>query len=63
MNYLKILFITYLLIVAATSKMMAQQNDNLSPEDTIRFVSFPDFFNFDIPEPWPKYDTAINYFF
>ena len=36
-------------------------NNNLL-NDTIRFVSFPDFFNFDIPEPWPKYDTAINYF-
>ena len=29
---------------------------------TVRFVSFPDFFNFDIPNPWPGYDTAVHYF-
>ncbi len=28
----------------------------------VRFVSFPDFFNFDIPDPWPKYDEAVDYF-
>jgi hypothetical protein len=28
----------------------------------VKFVSFPDFFNFDIPYPWPGYDTAVNYF-
>lgn len=31
--------------------------------NTIRFVSFPDFFNFDIPNPWPPYEEAIDYFF
>ena len=31
-------------------------------DSTVRFVSFPDFFNFDIPEPWPKYDAAVDYF-
>ena len=30
--------------------------------DTTIFVSFPDFFNFDIPNPWPKWDTAINFY-
>lgn len=33
-----------------------------SGKTTVRFVSFPDFFNFDIPEPWPKYDQAVDYF-
>jgi DNA repair exonuclease SbcCD nuclease subunit len=28
----------------------------------VTFVSFPDFFNFDIPDPWPKYDGAVRYF-
>jgi hypothetical protein len=28
----------------------------------LKFVSFPDFFNFDIPRPWPGYDSAVNYF-
>ncbi len=31
-------------------------------EKNLKFVSFPDFFNFDIPEPWPQYDDAVNYF-
>jgi len=26
------------------------------------FVSFPDFFNFDIPNPWPQWDPAVNWF-
>lgn len=30
--------------------------------DPVQFVSFPDFFNFDIPEPWPKYDGAVDHF-
>lgn len=25
-------------------------------------VSFPDFFNFDVPEPWPQWDTSVNWF-
>lgn len=25
-------------------------------------VSFPDFFNFDVPEPWPQWDDAVNWF-
>ena len=29
---------------------------------TLNFVSFPDFFNFDIPEPWPEYEEAVDYF-
>lgn len=31
-------------------------------QKTIRIVSFPDFLNFDIPEPWHGYDSAIAYF-
>jgi hypothetical protein len=40
----------------------AQQNKNTGSNKTLKFVSFPDFFNFDIPKPWPGYDTAVNYF-
>jgi hypothetical protein len=39
----------------------AQKNENINHK-TLKFVSFPDFFNFDIPNPWPGYDTAVNYF-
>jgi hypothetical protein len=37
----------------------ANQND---AKGAVGFVSFPDFFNFDIPEPWPKYEAAVDYF-
>ncbi len=30
--------------------------------DEFTVVSFPDFFNFDVPEPWPRWDSAVNYF-
>jgi hypothetical protein len=51
-----------LLLIIFSSSLKAQQNDTINPKETIRFVSFPDFFNFDIPEPWPGYDTAADYF-
>jgi len=40
----------------------AQHEESQSNTNTLSFVSFPDFFNFDIPEPWPKYDSAVGYF-
>ena len=48
-----------ILIILFSTQLNAQ---NKKQNDTIRFVSFPDFLNFDVPEPWPKYDTALNYF-
>lgn len=53
---LKIIAKLFLLLIAFSSFVQGQQ------KDAIRFVSFPDFLNFDIPEPWPKYDEAISYF-
>ncbi len=26
------------------------------------FASIPDFFNFDVPEPWPQWDPAVNWY-
>lgn len=40
----------------------AQADSPLAEKKSVKFVSFPDFFNFDIPYPWPQYDTAVNYF-
>jgi len=31
-------------------------------KQSIKIVSFPDFLNFDIPEPWYGYDSAITFF-
>jgi len=44
------------------SSLNAQNKIVNSAADTVRFVSFPDFLNFDVPEPWPKYEDAIDYF-
>jgi hypothetical protein len=33
-----------------------------SKEKSWTFVSSPDFFNFDIPNPWPQYDDAVNWY-
>ena len=29
---------------------------------TWAFSSFPDFFNFDVPNPWPRWDPAVDWF-
>ena len=42
-------------MVACTS---SQKEENKE----ITFVSFPDFFNFDVPEPWGKWDSAVDFF-
>jgi len=51
----------YILIFTNCFTISAQQDEgNLNK--TIKFVSFPDFFNFDIPNPWPEYEDTVNYF-
>ncbi len=49
--------IIILSIIIITPSLISAQNNK-----PVKFVSFPDFFNFDIPYPWPGYDTAVNYF-
>ncbi|MBN2102605.1 metallophosphoesterase [bacterium] len=29
---------------------------------TWKSVSFPDFFNFDVPQPWPEWDSSVDWF-
>jgi hypothetical protein len=38
------------------------QGQKIPVHKNLKFVSFPDFFNFDIPGSWPGYDTAVHYF-
>jgi predicted MPP superfamily phosphohydrolase len=39
------------------------QTDSIASDaDAWTIVSFPDFFNFDVPEPWPRWDDAVNWF-
>ena len=56
-----IILIPIILCFVSINTVFAKENKN-AKDNTVKFVSFPDFFNFDIPEPWPKYDTAVDYF-
>jgi hypothetical protein len=60
LNKLTYCFIFFTIFIINASLANAQKNINKS--HTIKFVSFPDFFNFDIPNPWQGYDSAVNYF-
>jgi hypothetical protein len=59
----KIFQLLFILCIIKTGDFLSAQDTGKGElTDTIIFVSFPDFFNFDVPNPWPKWDTAINYF-
>lgn len=45
------------LFVACTTHAAEKSSDV-----TWKCVSFPDFFNFDVPHPWPQWDPAVNWF-
>lgn len=61
---MKVVKIIVLVVIALSiaRNTEAQGKENVKNYKTLKFVSFPDFFNFDIPEPWPDYDTAVAYF-
>lgn len=46
-----------LVLLTACSGRSEQKTDG-----AVTFVSFPDFFNFDVPEPWPRWDDAVDFF-
>lgn len=46
-----------LVLLTACSDRSKQKTD-----EAVTFVSFPDFFNFDVPEPWPRWDDAVDFF-
>lgn len=53
---------TAVVLLLAVALSVQGQTSREERAQSVRFVSFPDFFNFDIPNPWPGYDTAVNYF-
>ena len=53
---------TAVVLLLAVALSVQGQTSRKERAQSVRFVSFPDFFNFDIPNPWPGYDTAVNYF-
>jgi hypothetical protein len=45
----------------------AQDKSSSTPGEPVHdkswtFVSTPDFFNFDVPNPWPQWDPAVNWY-
>src|SRR3972149_4509900 len=61
MKVFKCLFlIQFLLLSIAT--IVVSKDKKQEKSDLITIVSFPDFFNFDVPEPWPQWDESVNWF-
>jgi len=46
----------------AGAEKQARSKNAAAAAETWKFVSFPDFFNFDIPNPEPKWDDAVNWY-
>lgn len=56
-----------ILFVCGISKTVAQENSGVpqtksTAEKAWTFVSTPDFFNFDVPNPWSQWDPAVNWY-
>ncbi|MCF7805880.1 MAG: metallophosphoesterase [Candidatus Marinimicrobia bacterium] len=47
---------------AFAEQPVAQEMAEDLKSDDWAFVSFPDFFNFDVPNPWPRWDPAVDWF-
>jgi len=48
--------------LVASSSAMAQAGKNTADKPKWNFASFPDFFNFDVNEPNPRWRPALDYF-
>jgi len=58
---LSILFV-YSIVWIATQQSSAGEQQQTAAEEPWTFVSFPDFFNFDVPNPWPGWDDAVDWY-
>jgi len=54
--------LTALVVVSLTVGAEVGTPGATSPAGKWTFVSFPDFFNFDVPNPQPKWDDAVDWF-
>jgi len=52
-----LIFVSSVMIFAAAGNVNAQETAS-----SYTFVSTPDLFNFDIPNPWPGYESAVNWY-
>jgi hypothetical protein len=53
-------YLTAMLILGISLVSCSETKTQSTSEVT--FVSFPDFFNFDVPAPWPRWDDAVDFF-
>lgn len=58
---LSILFVYRISETAAQESFPSVQRGTTA-EEAWTFVSFPDFFNFDVPNPWPQWDAAVDWY-
>lgn len=58
---LLILFV-YRIPETVTQESPAGEQQQTTAEEPWTFVSFPDFFNFDVPNPWPGWDDAVDWY-
>ncbi len=56
------LYLASIIMVLLFSGTCPEHDIYSGDTETWTIVSFPDFFNFDIPEPWPQWDDAVNWF-
>lgn len=52
--------LVYPLTVTAATESRSSEDASVGQDWT--FVSFPDFFNFDVPDPAPKWDEAVDWY-
>jgi len=45
-----------------TQKSSSSVRHRTTTEDSWTFVSSPDFFNFDVPNPWPQWEDAVDWY-
>jgi hypothetical protein len=55
-------YLVSIIIVLFFSGTSPEPDSFAADEKAWTIVSFPDFFNFDVPEPWPQWDGAVNWF-
>lgn len=64
MIFLVVLSISFVYRISGTAaqESFPSVQRETTAEEAWTFVSFPDFFNFDVPNPWPQWDAAVEWY-
>jgi hypothetical protein len=62
--FLVVLFISFVCRISGTpaQESFPTVQGQTTAEESWTFVSFPDFFNFDVPNPWTGWDSAVDWY-